>query len=102
MDLHEFLIKLQRVLGTRKELVVVARTDTQNRHERIARATAFPQAGAGAILMEAILDLEAIRYVESQNREPLMVDQQFDLWFLCLFQIQLVYLEVLSSYTAKA
>jgi len=26
---------------------------------------------------------------------------QFDLWFLCLFEAQLVYLEVLSSRTAE-
>ncbi len=75
MDLNEFLIKLQRVLGTRKELFVVARTDTQNRHERIARATAFAQAGADAILMEAIPDLATIREVDRQIREPLMVNQ---------------------------
>ena len=75
MDLSEFLIKLQRVLGTRKELFVVARTDAQDRHERIARAKAFAQAGADAILIEAIPDLETIRYVGSQIRKPLMVNQ---------------------------
>ena len=27
---------------------------------------------------------------------------QFDIWFLCLFESQLVYLEVLDSHTAEA
>lgn len=75
MELSEFLIKLQRVLGTRKDLVVVARTDAHDPQERIARAKAFAQAGADAILMEAIPDLQTIREVGRQIREPLMVNQ---------------------------
>lgn len=75
MELNEFLIKLQRVLGTRKDLVVVARTDAHDPQERVARAQAFAQAGADAILLEAIPDLETIRQVKPQIKQPLMVNQ---------------------------
>lgn len=75
MDLNEFLIKLQRVLGTRKDLFVVARTDAADPQERLVRSQAFAQAGADAILMEAIPDLATIRDVGRQIREPLMVNQ---------------------------
>ena len=75
MELNEFLVKLQRVLGTRKDLVVVARTDAHDPQERIARAQAFAQAGADAILLEAIPDLETIRHLKRQIKQPLMVNQ---------------------------
>ena len=75
MELNEFLVKLQRVLGTRKDLVVVARTDAHDPQERITRAQAFAQAGADAILLEAIPDLETIRQLKRQIKQPLMVNQ---------------------------
>jgi 2-methylisocitrate lyase-like PEP mutase family enzyme len=75
MDLNEFLIKLQRVLGTRKDLFVVARTDAHDPQEQIARALAFAQAGADAILLEAIPDLKTIQQLKHQIKQPLMVNQ---------------------------
>jgi 2-methylisocitrate lyase-like PEP mutase family enzyme len=75
MDLGEFIHKLQRVLGTRRNLFVVARTDAQDDTERVKRAKAFAEAGADAVLVEAIQDLETLKTLRLQVKLPLMVNQ---------------------------
>jgi len=72
---EEFVSKLKRVLATRKTLFVVARTDATNLHDRIARAHAYAEAGADAVLIEALPDLGFFQHLHSQIDRPLMVNQ---------------------------
>ncbi len=75
MDLDQFLIKLQRVLATRRELVVIARTDATDVDEIERRAKAFEEVGADAILVEAIRDLGLITHIKRIIDRPLMFNQ---------------------------
>jgi 2-methylisocitrate lyase-like PEP mutase family enzyme len=60
MPLDEFLAKLGRVLATRNDLVVVARTDASDPDEVVARLRAFAAAGADAVLADGIRDLDLL------------------------------------------
>jgi len=75
MDVGEFVHKLQRVLGTRQDLFVIARTDAVDEEERVRRAKAFAAAGADAVLIEAIPNLETISTIRAQIKLPIMVNQ---------------------------
>ena len=75
MEVGDFVHKLQRVLATRNELVVIARTDAQDEGERMTRAKAYAAAGADALLIEAIPNLDAISTIRTQVKLPLMVNQ---------------------------
>lgn len=75
MELDAFLRKLERVLSTRRDLVVVARTDAAAPDEIVRRVKAFADAGADAILVDAIRDLETIRELKSQVGKPFVFNQ---------------------------
>ena len=75
LEPEEFVSKLKRVLATRKTLFVVARTDATDLHDRIARAHAYAEAGADAVLLEALPDLGFVQHLHSQIDRPLMVNQ---------------------------
>ncbi|NEO23276.1 MULTISPECIES: isocitrate lyase/PEP mutase family protein [unclassified Moorena] len=75
MDLEEFIDKLKKVLATRKELFVVARTDASELDEIIRRAQAFAEVGADAILADGIKDLEVIRTLKTKVDKPLVFNQ---------------------------
>lgn len=75
MELEEFLEKLKKVLATRKELFVVARTDASEIDEIINRAKAFAEVGADAILADGIKDLEVLRTLKSKIDKPLVFNQ---------------------------
>lgn len=75
MELDDYLCKLQKVLATRRELFVVARTDASDIDEIIKRAKAFEAAGADAILADGIRDLNVIRMLKQYIRKPLMFNQ---------------------------
>ncbi|MBE9125475.1 MULTISPECIES: isocitrate lyase/PEP mutase family protein [unclassified Coleofasciculus] len=75
MELDEFLEKLKKVLATRKDLFVVARTDATDIDEIIRRAKAFEEAGADAILADGIKDLEIIEKLKSKVGKPLVFNQ---------------------------
>ena len=75
MDLDEFLEKLNRVLATRRELFVVARTDAGDIEEIVQRAKAFAEAGADAILADGIKDIEVIETLKNQVDKPLVFNQ---------------------------
>ena len=49
MDLDEYLAKLRSVLATRRDLVVVARTDSSDPADIERRIKAFAEAGADAV-----------------------------------------------------
>jgi len=75
LEPEEFVSKLKRVLATRKTLFVVARTDATDLHDRIARAHAYAEAGADAVLIEALPDLSLFQQLHSRIDRPLMVNQ---------------------------
>ena len=75
MELDEFLEKLNRVLATRRDLFVVARTDATDIEEISQRAKAFAAAGADAILADGIKDIEVIRTLKNEVDKPLVFNQ---------------------------
>jgi 2-methylisocitrate lyase-like PEP mutase family enzyme len=75
LPLDAFLPKLRRVLDTRKEMVVVARTDASDLGEVLTRARAFEEAGADAILVDGVRDFELIRTLRAAVSRPLAFNQ---------------------------
>lgn len=75
MELPEFLAKLERVLAARSELFVVARTDAGEPEEMLRRAVAFADAGADAILVDAVPDLAMLRELKSRVNRPVVCNQ---------------------------
>ncbi len=75
MDLKDFLNKLQLVLQTRRNLFVVARTDSSDLDDACTRAHAFADAGADAILIDGLKDLGVLRRLRSELTRPLMFNQ---------------------------
>ncbi len=75
LDLEEYLVKLKRVLATRRTLDVVARTDASGIDEIKKRAKAFAESGADAILVDGIKDLSLIREMKSDIDKPLVFNQ---------------------------
>lgn len=75
MELDEFLEKLRRVLMTRREMFVIARTDAVDVDEIARRARAFAEAGADAILVDGVKTLDLIRKLKSQINKPLVFNQ---------------------------
>ncbi len=75
LPLDTFLPKLERVLKTRRELVVVARTDATETDEITRRVRAFDAAGADALLVDGVKDLEMIRMLRGQVSRPLVFNQ---------------------------
>lgn len=75
MDLDLYLEKLGKVLEIRNDLFVVARTDATEEQGVVRRARAFAEAGADAILVEAVKDLELIRELRSVVRRPIVFNQ---------------------------
>jgi 2-methylisocitrate lyase-like PEP mutase family enzyme len=61
MELDEFLEKLSRVLETRGDLFVVARTDATDAAEAARRVRAFADAGADAVLIDGVPEFRARR-----------------------------------------
>ncbi|MHB9105599.1 MAG: isocitrate lyase/PEP mutase family protein [Armatimonadota bacterium] len=75
MGLPEYLAKLERVLAARRELFVVARTDACEPEEMLRRAAAFADAGADAVLVDAIPDLDMLRALKARVNRPIVCNQ---------------------------
>lgn len=75
MELDEFLEKLEKVLATRSEMFVIARTDASDVDEIILRAKAFAEAGADAVLVDALRDLSLVRRLRDKVDKPLVFNQ---------------------------
>ena len=75
MDLYEFIIKLKKVLNTRRNIFVVARTDASNEDEIIKRIRGFEEAGADAILVEAVLNISFVKKLSKVINIPLMINK---------------------------
>lgn len=75
LELDDYLLKLQRVLATRPDLVVIARTDASDPEDQMRRAKAFSDCGADAILLEALPDLGIVKQLKDTLQCPIMVNQ---------------------------
>jgi 2-methylisocitrate lyase-like PEP mutase family enzyme len=75
LPLDEFVVKLRRVLETRREMIVVARTDASDPEEIMTRVKAFDEAGADAILVDGVADLQLIRRIGTEVSRPLAFNQ---------------------------
>ena len=75
LPLDQFVTKLERVLATRREMVVVARTDASDAEEIRRRARAFEAAGADAILVDGQTNFDLIRTLKAEIGRPLAFNQ---------------------------
>jgi 2-methylisocitrate lyase-like PEP mutase family enzyme len=75
LELDEFMPKLERVLATRRDLVVVARTDASDPDEAARRVRAFADAGADAVLVDGVRDLDVVRSLAAQVSCPFTFNQ---------------------------
>jgi len=75
LPVNEYLVKLDAVLNVREDIFVVARTDATDATEGIDRAIQYAEAGADAIMVEAIRDLSVIQDLRKQINRPLVVNQ---------------------------
>jgi 2-methylisocitrate lyase-like PEP mutase family enzyme len=75
LELDEYLIKLRRVLEVRGDLFVVARTDASDPADIRTRVKAFAEAGADAILVDGLRDLEMLKRVKAEAGRPLVFNQ---------------------------
>ena len=75
MPLEQFLDRLHSVLKTRRSLFVVARTDSTDDSEALRRARAFSAAGADAVLIEAVKDLDLIAELKKTVDCPIAFNQ---------------------------
>ena len=75
VPLNEFMEKLGRVLHTRQDLFVVARTDATERQEILRRVSAFDSTDADAILVDGLGDLSLLNDVRPLTGKPLVLNQ---------------------------
>lgn len=75
MEMDDYVQKLERVLAARHDLVVVARTDASDLDDILRRVEAYSQAGADAILVDAVHDLSVIRTIKERTALPLVFNQ---------------------------
>jgi len=75
LTIDEYLDKLARVLDTRREMFVVARTDAVDSEDILMRAKAFEAAGADAFLVDGIGDLKLIKELKRFITVPIVFNQ---------------------------
>jgi 2-methylisocitrate lyase-like PEP mutase family enzyme len=75
MECGAYVAKLRRVLATRRDLYVVARTDASDPAEIASRLEAYGAVGADAVLADGLRDLEFIRELSSRVQKPLAFNQ---------------------------
>lgn len=75
LELEEFLPKLGKIIKTRKDMVVVARTDATDFKEIGRRVKAFDEAGADWILVDGIADPDLLKKLKAFTDKPLVFNQ---------------------------
>lgn len=76
LPLDEYLAKLELVLGTRDDLVVVARTDATDEAEILRRAKALAATDADVVLVDGVRSVEWISKVRAvTGSKPLLFNQ---------------------------
>ena len=74
MELDEYIAKLKAVLATRRDMVVIARTDSDP-DDIAKRIHAFEEAGADAVLVDGLKDLNIVRELTRQVNRPFCFNQ---------------------------
>lgn len=75
MELDEYIAKLSRVLATRRDLFVIARTDSSDLEDIERRVLAFAEAGADAILVDGLKSLDTVRQLSAKVKIPFCFNQ---------------------------
>jgi 2-methylisocitrate lyase-like PEP mutase family enzyme len=75
MDLDEYLAKLKQVLAARRDLFVIARTDSSDPADIERRILAFAAAGADAVLVDGLKSLDTIRELSRKVGAPFCFNQ---------------------------
>jgi len=75
MELDEYLAKLRQVLATRRNLFVIARTDSSDPADIERRVLAFTEAGADAVLVDGLTSLETVRALSAKTALPFCFNQ---------------------------
>ncbi|MGI5169891.1 isocitrate lyase/PEP mutase family protein [Spirillospora sp. CA-253888] len=76
LPLEEYLAKLDLVLRTRRDLVVVARTDAGTEEEMLRRAAALAATDADVVLVDGVRSVEQIRRIRAAiDGKPLLFNQ---------------------------
>ncbi len=74
--LEEYLEKLHKVLETRKDLVVVARTDATDEHDILHRAEQLAATDADVVLVDGVRSVEWIKRIRKVvGDKPLLFNQ---------------------------
>jgi 2-methylisocitrate lyase-like PEP mutase family enzyme len=74
LPLDDYLEKLNRVLDTRREMFVIARTDASDHDEILRRVEAFDKTQADAILVDGI-PLATLKTIRNTTDKPLAFNQ---------------------------
>ncbi|MEU8032099.1 isocitrate lyase/PEP mutase family protein [Streptomyces sp. NPDC049099] len=76
LPLEEYLEKLHKVLETRRDLVVVARTDATDEHDILHRAERLAATDADVVLVDGVRSVEWIKRIrEVVGSKPLLFNQ---------------------------
>ncbi|MER5582379.1 isocitrate lyase/PEP mutase family protein [Streptomyces asoensis] len=76
LPLNEYLAKLEMVLATRRDMVVVARTDATDEHDILRRAATLAATDADVILVDGVRTVEWIRRIRDVvGDKPLLFNQ---------------------------
>jgi 2-methylisocitrate lyase-like PEP mutase family enzyme len=75
LEIDAYVEKLERVLATRRDLFVIARTDATDEDEIAARLEAYASAGADAVLADGLRDLQTIARLRTRVDRPLAFNQ---------------------------
>lgn len=75
MELDEYLAKLKQVLATRRDMVVIARTDSSDLDDIAHRVSAFAEAGADAVLVDGLKSLDTVRDLSKRIDRPFCFNQ---------------------------
>lgn len=75
MELDPYLAKLRQVLATRRDLFVVARTDSSDPADIERRILAFSEAGADAVLVDGLKSLDTVRHLSRKVGQPFCFNQ---------------------------
>ncbi|MFJ3783363.1 oxaloacetate decarboxylase [Streptomyces sp. NPDC090093] len=76
LPLDEYLAKLEMVLATRRDMVVVARTDATEEEDILHRAKCLAATDADVVLVDGVRDVAGIRAIrEVTGGKPLLFNQ---------------------------